>query len=74
MILEACLDAPGIGGSDALVDAEGAPQVGGGLAGVAVCEARLSWSFKGACFLEGPTGVSGDGQCLAVVVAGRTGG
>ena len=41
-MLENFLDAPGAGGSDALVDAEGVPQVGGGLAGVAVCEARLA--------------------------------
>ena len=45
MVLEGFLDAPGAGGADSLVDAEGVPQVRGGLAGVAIYEASLAESF-----------------------------
>ena len=42
VVAEGFLDAPGIRGSDALIDREGQPKVGRGLAGVAVREAGLA--------------------------------
>ena len=74
MVLENFLDAPGAGGSDALVDAEGVPQVGGGLAGVALYEVGVADSFQGACLLQGCADVAGDLEGPAVVFAGLAGG
>ena len=68
------LDALGAGASDALVDRECLPQVGGGFAGVAVLEVAVADSFQGACFLQGCADLAGDGQRLGVVVAGLAGG
>jgi len=74
VVLEGLLDAAGVGGgAGALVDAEGVPQVGDGLAGIALGEAGLAEPFQGACFIEGQADVLGDGQRLGVVVAGLAG-
>ena len=54
MLPEGFLNAPGAWGSDALVDRERLPQVGGAFAGVAVLEVAVADSFQGACFLQGP--------------------
>ena len=50
---ERFLDAPGGGGSYALVDGEGLPQAGGAFTGVAVVQVAVADSFQGACFLRG---------------------
>jgi len=46
---------------DALVDRQCLPQVGGGLAGVAVLQVASAESFQGAGFLWGRAKVAGDG-------------
>ena len=74
MVAEGVLDAAGGGGSDALVDRQGLPQAGGGLAVVAVLEVAAADSFQGACFVRGRAEVAGDGQRLGVLVAGLPGG
>jgi hypothetical protein len=63
----------GGGASDALVDGECVLQMRGP-AGVAVLEVALADSLQGACFLQGCADVAGDGERLAVVVAGLAGG
>src|SRR5262249_40398688 len=68
--LEGLLDAPRGRSADALVDRQCLPQVGGGLAGVAVVQVGLAGSFQGACFLRGRAEVAGDGQRLRMVPAG----
>src|SRR5580704_15734007 len=50
MIREGLLNAPGAGGSDALVDGERLLQVGGAFLIVAVLEVAAADSFQGACF------------------------
>jgi hypothetical protein len=75
VLLEGFLDAPGAGvGSDALVDGECLLQVHRGLAGVAVVEVAVADAFQGACFVQRSADAAGDGQRLAVVVAGVAGG
>jgi len=75
VLLEGLLDVPGGGmGSDALVDGECLPQVHCGLAGVAVVEVAVADAVQGACFVQRRADVAGDGQRLAVVVAGVAGG
>jgi hypothetical protein len=68
------LDALGAGGSDALVDREGLPQVGPGVAGVGVVEVAVTDSFQCACLLQGCADLAGDSQRLAVVLARLAGG
>ncbi len=70
VVAEGVLDAPGTGSSDALVDRECLPQMGGGFAAVAVVEAGLADAFQGACFFEGAAEVAGDGEGLGVVLPG----
>jgi hypothetical protein len=75
VLLQGFLDAPGGGvGSDALVDGECLLQVHHGLAGVAVVEVAMAGAFQGARFLQRRADVAGDGQRLAVAVAGVAGG
>ena len=74
VVLEGFLDAPGAGGADALVDAEGLPQVDSGLAGVAIYEADLAESFEGAGLLQGCADAAGDLECRRVMFAGLAGG
>ena len=75
VLLQGFLDTPGGGvGSDALVDGECLLQVRRGLAGVAVVEVAVADAFQGARFLQRRADVVGDGQRLAVVVAGLAGG
>src|ERR1700683_5524076 len=64
------LGALGAGGADALVDRECLPQGCGGLAGLAFLQVTVADSLQGACFLWGASEVAGDGQRLAVLVAG----
>jgi hypothetical protein len=64
------LDALGSGGADALVDRECLPQGCDGLAGVAFFQVAVADSLQCACFLWGRADVAGDGQRLAVLVAG----
>ena len=45
VVLEDSLNAPGARGADALIDAQGVPQVDDGLAGVTIDEAGLAESF-----------------------------
>ena len=52
--------------SDALVDRECAPQVRGGLAGVAVLEVAVADSLQGACFLQRSDLVEGQGLLVRV--------
>jgi hypothetical protein len=52
------------------VDAEGLPQVGSGLAGIAVLEVGPAESFQGSCLLEGHADVPRDGERLGVALAG----
>src|SRR5215469_6787162 len=70
VVAEGVLNALSPGGSRALVDAEGLPQVGGGLAGVAVLEVGPAESFQGACLLEGHADVPRDRERLGVALAG----
>src|SRR5262245_7848737 len=70
MSSEGVLDAVGVGGSDALVDGQGLPQVSGAFAGVAVVEVGAADPFQGACLFQAHAEFAGDGQCLGVVVAG----
>src|SRR5437773_832071 len=70
MLAQGLLEGVSARASDALVDREGLPQVGGGLTGVAVSQVAMADSLQGACFLEGSADVAGEGQGLAVVVAG----
>ena len=71
---EGFLDALRVRGSDALVDGECLLQVHSGLARVAVVEAAAADAFQGARFVQRRADVAGDGQRLAVVVAGVAGG
>jgi hypothetical protein len=71
--LKGLLDAPGGGGSDALVDRKRVLQVRGGLAGVAVVQVAVAESFQGTCFFQGRAEVAGDGQRLSVALAGLAG-
>jgi hypothetical protein len=73
MIGESFLDAPGVGGSDALVDGQCLLQAGAGFAGAAVLEVSVAGSFQGACFFQGHADLAGEGQRLGVVVAGLLG-
>src|SRR5215471_20226659 len=68
------LDALGARASDALVDRQGPLEVGRRLAGVVVMEVAVTDSFQSACLLQGCADLPGDGQRLAVVVAGPAGG
>jgi hypothetical protein len=52
-VAKCVLNALSPGRSRALVDAEGLPKVGGGLAGIAVLEVGPAESFQGSCLLEG---------------------
>ena len=61
---EVFLDALRIGGSDALVDRQCLPQLGGTFAGVAVLDMAAADAFQGACFLQRGAEVAGDGQGL----------
>src|SRR5215468_9641940 len=70
MSSEGVLDALGVGGSDALVDGQGLPQVSGAFAGVAVVEVGAADPFQGACLFQAHAEFTGDGECLGVVVAG----
>jgi hypothetical protein len=72
--MEGLLDASRGVGSDSLVDVQRVPQVGDGLAGVAVLEVGPAESFQGVCFLEGHSDVPGDGERLGVLLAGLAGG
>jgi hypothetical protein len=74
VLAEGVFHAPGARAFDALVDREGLPQKGGGFAGVAVLEVAGANSFQGACLLQGCADLAGNGQRLAVVVAGLAGG
>ena len=75
VLLEGFLDALGGGmGSDALVDGECLLQVHRGLAGVAVVEVAAADAFQGARFIQRRADAAGDGQRLAVAVAGLAGG
>jgi len=74
VLLEGFLDPPGGGGADALVDRECLLQVDRGLAGVTVVEVAVADAFQGARFLQRRADAAGDGQRLAVVVAGLAGG
>jgi hypothetical protein len=67
---EGFLDALDVGGSDALVDGQCLPQVGGAFAGVALLQVGAADPFHGACLFELDAEFAGDGQCLAVIVAG----
>src|SRR5262249_30765527 len=69
-LVEGCLDAPGGGGCDVLVEGKCLFQAGGGFAGAAVAEVAVAHAFQGACFLCGGADLAGDGQRLGVVVAG----
>jgi hypothetical protein len=71
---EVCPERPQAGRSRALVDAEGLPQVGGGLAGIAVLEVGPAESFQGSCLLEGHADVPRDGERLGVALAGLVAG
>jgi hypothetical protein len=62
------------GRSRALVDAEGLPQGGGGLAGIAVLEVGPAESFQGSCLLEEHADVPRDGERLGVALAGLVAG
>jgi hypothetical protein len=73
MLPEGFLNAPGAGGSDASVDHQRLLQVGDTFAVVAVLEVAVADAFQGACFLQRRAKVAGDGQRLAVVVAGLQG-
>jgi hypothetical protein len=64
----------GAGAADALVDRQGLLEVSGGLAGVGVVEEAVADSFQGPCLLQGCADLAGDGQRLAVMVAGLAGG
>ena len=64
------LDAAGVGGFEALLDRLGLLEVGPGVGGVGVLEMAVADSFQCVCFLLGGTDVAGDGQRLAVVLAG----
>jgi hypothetical protein len=63
-------DALGARDSDALVDRQCLAQVGGTLAGLTVLKVAVAESFQRACFLQGRTDITRDGQCPAVVVTG----
>ena len=73
MAVEVFLDAPGAGGSDALVDRECLGQMRGGLAGVAVVEVGAANPLQGAGLQDGHADVTGKGECLVVVAAGLVG-
>lgn len=62
---EGVLNAPGSGGSDALVDQERLPQVRDGLARVMVLEVALADSFQTACF-PGEAKVANDRERFGV--------
>ncbi len=51
VVAEGFLDVLGAGGSDALVDGERLPEMGGGFGGVAVVQVAVADPFQGACFL-----------------------
>ena len=74
VLLQGFLDAPGVRSSDALVDGECVLQVHRGLAGGAVVDVAAADAFQGARFIQRRADVAGDGQRLAVVVAGLAGG
>jgi hypothetical protein len=63
-------DALGAEGSDALVDRQCLLQVGGSFADVAVLKLAVADAFQSACFLERSADVAGDGERLAVILAG----
>ena len=67
------LDAPGAGASYPLVDRDGLLEVGSGVAGVGVVEVAVADSLQGSCLVQGCADLAGDGQRLAVVVAGLAG-
>ena len=68
------MDAPGGGGFDALVDGEGLAQERDALVVVAVLEMAAAGSFQSARFFWWCADLAGDGQRLAVMVAGLSGG
>jgi hypothetical protein len=74
MAAEGIADPLRVRGADALVDRERLLQEGGGLAVAAVVEVAVAGAFQGARFLQRRADVVGDGQRLAVVVAGLAGG
>jgi hypothetical protein len=67
---EGFLDAPGGGGSDALVDRQCLLEAGGSVADVLVLQVAAAGAFQGPCFLREGAEVAGDGQRLGVTVAG----
>src|SRR5262245_47377601 len=71
--LKGLLDAPGGGGSDALVDRKRVLQVRGGWARAGVVQVAVAESFQGACFFQGRAEVACDGQRLGVALAGLAG-
>ena len=74
MLAQGFLNALRIRGADAFVDGECVPQVHCGLTGVGVVEVAVADAFQGAGFVEGCADLGGDGERLAVVVAGLAGG
>ena len=52
VVVKGVLNAPGAGGTDALIDLQGAPEVRGGFGRVLVEKAAAD-SFQRACFLKG---------------------
>src|SRR5438094_731042 len=60
----------GVRASDSLVDRECVPQVGAGVAGVAFLEVAVADSFQCTRFLQGCADIAGDGECLAMILAG----
>lgn len=64
----------GGGGPDALVDGQGLAQERDALVVVAVLEMAVTGSFQGARLFQWCADLAGDGQCLAVVMAGLAGG
>src|SRR5215831_12535958 len=73
VVLEGLLDAPGFGGSDALIDRQCLPQLRGAFAAVAILEVAAADALQGARFFLRDAKVPGDGQGLGVVVAGLLG-
>src|SRR5262249_28302710 len=69
-VVEGFLDAPGVGGSDALVDRERLPQLDGALAGGAVPDGAGADAFQGACLFVKVAKIAGDREGLAMVFAG----
>jgi len=74
ILAQGFLDALGAGGSEALVDGQSQPEVRGGFGRVAILQVAAADSLQGTRFLQGGADLAGDGQRLAVMVAGLSGG